>query len=158
MSEVVGRTNGHLNGYSVRILHSNHRETQYSQLYSAAASIATGFEANVGDRPIDPKKAEENFLGSANDCEGISNGGCGHDPYGAVRAQEGGWKETTFRGGNVYVSTGPNVSLDSTNVHCSRRPISGSRMDINRLEVSARIVQASAFNFRAVRGLGSSLG
>jgi len=90
-SEVVGRTNGHLNGYSlVTIFHSNHRETQYSQLYGVPALIATGPEANVENRPINPKKAEEDLFGSASDCQGISNGGGGHDPYGAAGAQKGG--------------------------------------------------------------------
>ena len=68
MSGVVGRTSGHLNGYSVRIFHSNHRETQYSQLYSVAALIAAGLEANIKNRPVDPKKAEEDLLGGAEDC------------------------------------------------------------------------------------------
>jgi hypothetical protein len=111
MLEVVGRTSGHLNGCSVKIFHSNHRETQYSQLYSVAASIATGLEADVEDRPIDPKKAEEDILGSVNDCEGISNGGGGHDPYGAVDAQEGGWKRDSLHGGNIYVCAGSNVNF-----------------------------------------------
>lgn len=89
MSEVVGRTSGHLNGCSVRIFHSNHRETQYSQLYSVVALMVTELEANIENKPVDPKKAEKDLLGSANDCEGISNRGSGHDPCGAVGAQEG---------------------------------------------------------------------
>lgn len=84
---MIGRTSGHLGGYFVRNFHSNHRETQYSQLYSAAALIATRLGAKIENRPIDPKKAEEDLLGGVNDREGISNGGGGHDPYGTVGAQ-----------------------------------------------------------------------
>lgn len=87
---MIGRTSGHLGGYLVRIFHSNHRETQYSQLYSVVALIATTLGVKIENRPIDPKKAEEDLLGGVNDREGISNGGCGHDPYGTAGAQENG--------------------------------------------------------------------
>jgi len=138
LSEVVGRTNGHLNGYSLdTTFHSNHRETQYSQLYGMPALIATGPEVNVDNRPIDSKKAKEDLLGSTSDCEGIGDGWGGHDPYGAVRAQK---KEdrrgTIFHGGNIYIRRTKRGS--GQYVHCSRRPISGVRMElINGLEVSA---------------------
>jgi hypothetical protein len=72
----VGRTIGHLNGYSVVIiLHSNHRETQYSQLWSAPTLIATRLKANTENRPIDPKQAEKDLFGSGRNCNGINVGG-----------------------------------------------------------------------------------
>ena len=80
MLGVAERTSGHLSGYSpLMILHSNHRETQYSQLQDIPALITTNLE-KVENRPINPKKAEKDLLGGANDCEGISNGGDGHYP------------------------------------------------------------------------------
>ena len=88
MLVVEGHTNGHLNGYSpVKIFHSNHRETQYSQLYCMPVLIATGLEANVETKPVDPKKAEEDLFGGASDRQGVSNGGDGHGPYSAVGTQ-----------------------------------------------------------------------
>ena len=87
-SVVVGHTNGHLNGYSlVAIFHSNHRETQYSQLCCMPVLTTTGPKANTETRPVDPKKAEKDLFGSASNRQGISNRGDGHDPCGAVGTQ-----------------------------------------------------------------------
>ena len=48
--EVAERTSGHLSGYSpIMILHSNHRETQYSQLHDILALIATDLERRRTD-------------------------------------------------------------------------------------------------------------
>jgi len=89
---MVGRTSGHVRGYFlVRILHSNHREMEYSQLRCTPTLVANGFKANIGYRPINSKEAEEHLLGSAGDGKWVSNGVGGHDPYGAVvSAQRGG--------------------------------------------------------------------
>lgn len=82
------RTSGHLNGYSlVTILQSNQKETQYSQLYFMPVLIATRPKVNIENRPKDPKKAEEDLCRGASDCQRISYGGDGHDPYGAVGTQ-----------------------------------------------------------------------
>ena len=88
----MGRTSGHVRRcFLVTIFHSNHRQTQYSQLRYTPALIVTGFKANIEHRPINSKEAEEYLFDSASN--GRRNGvGGGHDPYGVVGAQGGGWK------------------------------------------------------------------